>query len=45
MRKPPGEEVREKLVKGGMDPKLVDRFIRETLKEKHFHNYVNLIDA
>jgi len=34
MRKHPEEEVREKLVKGGMDPKLADRFIRETLKEK-----------
>jgi len=28
------EEVREKLVKGGMDPKLADRFIREILEEK-----------
>lgn len=28
------EEVREKLVKGGMDPKLADRFIREITREK-----------
>jgi len=34
MKKHREEEVREKLVKEGMDPKLTDRFIREVLKEK-----------
>jgi len=34
MRKHQKEEIREKLVKGGMDPKLTDRFISEVLKEK-----------
>ena len=34
MKKHREEEVREKLVKGGMDPKLVERFISEVLKER-----------
>ena len=34
MKKHREEEVREKLVKEGMDPKLTDRFIKEVLKEK-----------
>jgi len=35
MKKYRKEEVREKLVKGGMDPKLAERFINEILEEKH----------
>jgi len=34
MKKHREEEVREKLVRGGMDPKLADRFISEVLKEE-----------
>jgi len=34
MKQYPEEEVRKKLVAGGMDPKLADRFIRETLEER-----------
>jgi hypothetical protein len=34
MRKHEKDEVREKLVRGGMDPELADRFINEILKEK-----------
>ncbi|RJS90255.1 phosphoribosyltransferase [Candidatus Bathyarchaeota archaeon] len=34
MRKYRKEEVRKKLIEGGMDPKLLDRFISEVLKEK-----------
>ena len=34
MKKHRKEEVRKKLVKGGMDPKLADRFISEVLEEK-----------
>jgi len=34
MKKHGEEEVREKLVRGGMDPKLADRFISEVLKEE-----------
>lgn len=34
MRKHGKDEVRDKLVKGGMDSKLADRFINEILKEK-----------
>jgi len=34
MKKHRKEEVREKLVKGGMDPKLADRFISEVLEER-----------
>ena len=34
MRKHRKEDVREKLIAGGMDPKLVERFINEVLQEK-----------
>ena len=34
MKKHREEEVREKLVRGGMNPKLADRFINEILKER-----------
>ena len=34
MRKYRKEEVRKKLIEGGMNPKLLDRFISEVLKEK-----------